>query len=241
MPLVTICGIPGAGKSWIATRLQSHFEALGKDVVLINEESEHLERNQAYLDSRAEKMTRSALKSRVQLHLSANCVVILDSLNYIKGYRYELFCLAKENSTTHCVVFVNTPVDIAQTRNVSRDSDAFPELMVEEIAQRFEIPLERNRWDAPLIRVSPDVNDDTIATVLQEIEQAIIHGKATKAGIATQAKPVAETTFLQALDAITNTVVDELVARQRDSDLVDAFTLPQATQQISFSPFSILT
>ncbi|CAK4610067.1 unnamed protein product [Aphanomyces euteiches] len=81
------------------------------------------------IDSRAEKMTRSALKSRVQLHLSANCVVILDSLNYIKGYRYELFCLAKENSTTHCVVFVNTPVDIAQTRNVSRDSDAFPELM----------------------------------------------------------------------------------------------------------------
>ena len=74
-------------------------------------------------------MTRSALKSRVQLHLSANCVIILDSLNYIKGYRYELFCLAKENSTTHCVVFVDAPVDIAQTRNASRDSDAFPEAM----------------------------------------------------------------------------------------------------------------
>ena len=49
MPLVTLCGIPGAGKTWIATRLRSHFEALGKDVVLVNEESEHLERNQAYL------------------------------------------------------------------------------------------------------------------------------------------------------------------------------------------------
>ncbi|MEQ2172197.1 kti12, chromatin associated, partial [Goodea atripinnis] len=31
-------------------------------------------------------------------------IVILDSLNYIKGYRYELFCLTKHAQTPHCLV-----------------------------------------------------------------------------------------------------------------------------------------
>ncbi|ETV89594.1 hypothetical protein, variant 7 [Aphanomyces astaci] len=139
------------------------------------------------IDSRAEKLTRGSLKSRVDHHLNASCVVILDSLNYIKGCRYELFCMAKENSTTHCVVYVDTPVAISQQRNQDRDGDKFPDIMVDAIARRFEEPLEKNRWDSPLIRVLPDVDDTNVSLVLQHIEQVILHGKVTKAGWATQA------------------------------------------------------
>ncbi|KAF0690426.1 Aste57867_18158 [Aphanomyces stellatus] len=234
MPLVTFCGIPGAGKTWLATRLRDHFAALGEDVALINYESERMERGAAYLDSRAEKMTRSALKSRVDHHLNGKTIVILDSLNYIKGCRYELFCLAKENSTTHCVVYVDTPVDVAQTRNATRDGDKCPESMVDAIARRFELPLEKNRWDSPLLRISPDISEDNVGDVLRGIEQVILHGKATKAGIATQAKPTVETTFLQELDAVTIGVVDELIARQRDFDVIDPCHVTQASHLISF-------
>ncbi|ETV89589.1 hypothetical protein, variant 1 [Aphanomyces astaci] len=184
------------------------------------------------IDSRAEKLTRGSLKSRVDHHLNASCVVILDSLNYIKGCRYELFCMAKENSTTHCVVYVDTPVAISQQRNQDRDGDKFPDIMVDAIARRFEEPLEKNRWDSPLIRVLPDVDDTNVSLVLQHIEQVILHGKVTKAGWATQAKPVVETSFLQQLDAITNAIVDDLIGRQRDFDLVDAYQVPQATTKV---------
>ncbi|RQM22641.1 hypothetical protein B5M09_006330 [Aphanomyces astaci] len=134
------------------------------------------------IDSRAEKLTRGSLKSRVDHHLNASCVVILDSLNYIKGCRYELFCMAKENSTTHCVVYVDTPVAISQQRNQDRDGDKFPDIMF-----------------------------------------VYLH-----------CKPVVETSFLQQLDAITNAIVDDLIGRQRDFDLVDAYQVPQATTKISF-------
>ncbi|ETW08446.1 hypothetical protein, variant [Aphanomyces invadans] len=239
MPLVTVCGIPGAGKTWLATRLRDHFVALGKDVILVNEESEHLERRLSYADSRAEKLTRGVLKSRVNHFLSSSCVVILDSLNYIKGCRYELFCLAKENSTTHCVVYVDTPVAMSQQRNCDRDGDKFPQDMVEAISTRFEMPLEKNRWDAPLIRIAPGLDDTTVQPVVQHIEQVILYGKTIKAGLATQAKPVIETSFLQELDAITSAIVDDLIARQREFDLVDACQVPHATTKISFSTLSI--
>lgn len=49
-------------------------------------------------------MTRGFLKSNVEKHLNQNDIVILDSLNYIKGFRYEIFCLARTAKTPHCVV-----------------------------------------------------------------------------------------------------------------------------------------
>lgn len=36
-------------------------------------------------------MTRGALKAGVARDLSATTVVIADSMNYIKGFRYELY------------------------------------------------------------------------------------------------------------------------------------------------------
>jgi protein KTI12 len=39
--------------------------------------------------------------------------VIIDSLNYIKGYRYELFSLARAAKTTLCLVWCDTDPEIA--------------------------------------------------------------------------------------------------------------------------------
>ncbi|OQR99008.1 hypothetical protein ACHHYP_07435 [Achlya hypogyna] len=238
MPLVTLCGLPGAGKTWLATRLRDHLVGLGKEVVLLSYDSEHLQRAQAYQDSRAEKMTRSTMKHRVDVHLSAEKIVILDALNYIKGCRYELFCMAKELSTTHCVVFVDTPLELALERNNQRSGDRFPNELsvVEAIAMRFEKPNAKNRWDAPLLRVAPeDTSGTRIGDCLGEIERAVLHGKAPKAGIATQSKPVVETTFMQELDIVTNEIVDALIAHQREfSDLGGDVRVSRATTPISF-------
>ncbi len=49
-------------------------------------------------------MTRAFLKSNVEKALNDKTIVIFDSLNYIKGYRYELFCLVRSCKSTHCIV-----------------------------------------------------------------------------------------------------------------------------------------
>jgi len=55
-------------------------------------------------DNFSEKNLRAALKAAVERQLSKETIVILDSINYIKGYRYELYCIARALRTPNCVV-----------------------------------------------------------------------------------------------------------------------------------------
>ncbi len=55
-------------------------------------------------DSKEEKLTRAALKSAVERHTTRERIVILDSMNYIKGYRYELYCVSRAHSSSRCTV-----------------------------------------------------------------------------------------------------------------------------------------
>ena len=66
------------------------------------------------LDPVNEKMTRGFIKSNVEKSLSPDVIVIVDSMNYIKGFRYELFCLARASKTTNCLLYCNTPHDICK-------------------------------------------------------------------------------------------------------------------------------
>ena len=65
-------------------------------------------------DSAREKILRASLKSNVEKHLTNQNVVILDSMNYIKGYRYELFCIARHVKSTLCLVYCDTDKDTAR-------------------------------------------------------------------------------------------------------------------------------
>ena len=74
------------------------------------------DRNVTLSDSIKEKTLRSELKGQVLRHLTKDTVVILDALNYIKGYRYELYCASKSVKTTqvtvHCDISSPTGITI---------------------------------------------------------------------------------------------------------------------------------
>jgi hypothetical protein len=70
-----------------------------------------------------EKNTRAKLRSEVDRHLSKSTTVVLDSLNFVKGYRYELWCLARAAGTKCCVVWVDSPVEACRGWNSARSAD----------------------------------------------------------------------------------------------------------------------
>ncbi len=59
-------------------------------------------------------MLRASLRSNVEKLIDPKRLVILDSMNYVKGFRYELFCLVRNSKTTSCVVFCDTDVNTAK-------------------------------------------------------------------------------------------------------------------------------
>jgi protein KTI12 len=131
------------------------------NVVIINEESCCVNQSKAecYATSQAEKATRSALKAELDRSLAPRTLVILDSMNYIKGYRYELHCLSKAVGERHGVVWILNSVDVIRQWNDER----YSEELLNALIQRYEPPDARNRWDKPLYRVdlTPTTASDT--------------------------------------------------------------------------------
>ena len=60
-----------------------------------------------YREARTEKDARAAEYSAVKRALGKDVIVIADGLNYIKGFRYQLYCEAKAMQTPSCVVLLS--------------------------------------------------------------------------------------------------------------------------------------
>ena len=119
-----ITGIPCSGKSTVAKKIKEHLENQEKKVMIISEDEaleqydEH--KNVTLSDSLKEKTLRSELKGQVLRHLTKDTVVILDAQNYIKGYRYELYCASKSVKTTQVTVHCDISPPTAWLWNESR-------------------------------------------------------------------------------------------------------------------------
>ncbi|MEW5316871.1 MAG: hypothetical protein WDW38_008215 [Sanguina aurantia] len=156
MSLIVICGQPCAGKSRVAAALLALLEAKGVSASVVDEPSFGLTKTESYEDNVHEKNTRAKLKSAVDSKLSKRSVTILDTLNNIKGYRYELWCIARGVGVRYFMVHIDTPVATCRAWNSAREGDTYSVDVFEDLAGRFERPDGRNRWDSPLFTLSPD-------------------------------------------------------------------------------------
>jgi protein KTI12 len=121
MPLILIAGNPCTGKTTFANKLVDYLKSRGvSNIELINEEHLKITKQSGYKTSFNEKSTRGLLKSAADHKLNTECYVIVDSLNYIKGFRYELYCSARTFRTPHCVVWVECDENDANTWNSER-------------------------------------------------------------------------------------------------------------------------
>jgi protein KTI12 len=184
MPSVIILtGHPCSGKTTLANlihqRALDHHTRRITNVIVLNEESACPNQPSiaaCYADSQSEKITRGALKSAFdravatatsnettgsKTKTSSSTLIILDSTNYIKGYRYELYCISKAANCSHCVVWCLNSVETVQEWNsarrkgspdnsLDRPMETYSDELLQALILRYEPPDERNRWDRPL-------------------------------------------------------------------------------------------
>lgn len=95
--------------------------------------------------------------------MSRDDIVIADGMNYIKGYRYQLYCEAKALLTPSCVVQIGAPADkcrewnkaitgqVDQAISVVKDGrKPYTEDVLDNLIFRYEEPNGMTRWDSPL-------------------------------------------------------------------------------------------
>jgi protein KTI12 len=183
MPALILTGNGCTGKTTFATlfsqRAKKHKSGLIKNVVIINEESARPDKTlyECYATSTEEKLTRSALKSEFDKYVVGDkkTLVILDSLNYIKGFRYELHCISKAVGEKHGIIWLLCDEEVAKKWNEKRINGGqkpkgyfYSEEMMDELMLRYEPPDQRNRWDRPLYRV--DVHSTLSDSLLDELK-----------------------------------------------------------------------
>lgn len=217
MPLIVITGVPSSGKTKRTHELKDFFEGQEKEVHIVSEYEKIVqagfEKNSFYSDSNKEKHVRGLLKSEVTKLITPRNVVILDALNYIKGYRYELFCATKANKSTQCTIYTIINHDTAWHLNENRTSseEKYERTVFDELLMRYEEPDGKNRWDSPLFTI---LNDQTLD--MDDIFKCLFNRKPPKPNMSTQNAPLSSTNFLYDLDQITKKILDDLVSAKNN-------------------------
>lgn len=228
MALVVICGQPCSGKSTAALCLAEALkESEVKETVrIIDETSLHLDRNHSYANMPAEKNLRGVLRSEVDRSVSRDSIIIVDSLNNIKGYRYELWCLARAAGIRYCVVYCDVEETHCSKWNEERrekGESAYDDNIFEDLARRFEKPDRRNRWDSPLFELWPCKEGieksssaiiDAVSYLTKKVDARTRDVKILQPTIATQNSRFSEANSLYELDRATQEVINAIVEAQ---------------------------
>lgn len=218
MPLVIFTGLPGSGKTTYAKELIAHLELKiteakaqrlpGHNYSVVYHTDETLGITpDRYRELVLEKLLRGAQMLAVKRDLLPHTIVVLDLLCYIKGFRYQLYCEAKNIPTPHCVVHVITPPE----QCITWDDGKWGPDLIRQLAMRYEEPNATTRWDLPLFSAVAAEND---RLPYDEIWETLVLKKPPTANQLTVTKAVGSNDYLQQLDKQTLAVVGQILAQQ---------------------------
>jgi hypothetical protein len=96
---------------WSHQACRGHFRPLPRHLaqclqwyILLAESHRAVSNSAIFSDSASEKPARGTIFTNLQRQLAIDRVLILDSLNYIKGFRYQIYCAARELKLRTCTV-----------------------------------------------------------------------------------------------------------------------------------------
>lgn len=190
----------------------------------------------------SEKDARATIYAAVKRVLSNKDIVILDSANYIKGWRYQLYCEAKAVRTPCCVVHVGTTVEQARKVNEerleqvstsaeSRDNEAdgkdglemekslpYTKECWENLVFRYEEPNAMVRWDSPLFTVVWEDNEPHSAAIWDAVIGSESEGgkKVIRPNQATILKAASTEDYLYELDRATQAILNRILEWTKD-------------------------
>jgi protein KTI12 len=214
--------------------ISDHTLAIPRSVYNLETKSQHERSNNA-----SEKDARATIYAAVKRVLSNKDIVILDGANYIKGWRYQLYCEAKAVRTPHCVVHVGTPVEKARGINAERlvkrtafsaeggadtkngvgeEDQPYEGECWENLVYRYEEPNAMARWDAPLFTVLWEDETPPCEAIWDALVGSDAEGgkKVVRPNQATVVKAPSSEDYLYELDKSTQAILNKILEWAKD-------------------------
>ncbi|RVW42136.1 Protein KTI12-like [Vitis vinifera] len=176
-------------------------------------------------------------------------IIIVDSLNSIKGYRYELWCLARAAGIRYCVLFCDVEESHCRTWNEQRSENgeaSYDDKIFEDLVRRFEKPDRRNRWDSPLFELWPFRDgiekssaaiSDAVSYLTKKADSKTRDIKILQPTIATKSARFSEANSLYEMDRATQEIINAIVEAQSQAvgGPVNGISLGQGLAPINIS------
>jgi len=247
-----VTGFPCSGKTTRAEQLRNHIQNKIKDeeysgplktVVVINDDALNILRS-SYDDSKSEKISRATFFTALQREINRSTVIIADSLNYIKGYRYQMYCAAREQSIRVATVFVAATPEICRERfqkltTSESSAPCYNESTFENLLMRYEEPSSMARWDSPLFTIP--WTDEAESLPYDSIWKAITEGDVKPPNAGTVGAPKVPTDALQILERTTASIVQSVISEQKNSGIPGGkMTLSLNSSDSSSSPLKLV-
>lgn len=172
-----------------------------------------------YATARAEKDARATFSSAIKRVLAQDALVVADGMNYIKGFRYQLYCEAKAVQTPSCVVHVGTPANKCRELNNlvrEKDSGGYEPEIFENLVFRYEEPNGMTRWDSPLFTVPYEDAELPCEAIWEAMIGSEGKTKVVRPNAATVLKPASEQNYLYELDKTTSEIVSIITTWLQD-------------------------
>ncbi|XP_022775892.1 protein KTI12 homolog, partial [Durio zibethinus] len=162
----------------------------------------------------------------VDRSISKDNIIIVNSLNSVKSYRYELWCLACAAGIRYRVLYCDVGEVQCRKWNEERREKgeaAHKDGIFEDLVRRFEKPDRRNRWDSPLLQLWPHNNGvdkssiaiaDTVSYLTKRVDSKSRDVEILQPTIATQNTWFSEANSLYELDRATQEVINAVVEAQ---------------------------
>ncbi|KAL9097363.1 MAG: hypothetical protein Q9163_006354 [Psora crenata] len=249
-----ISGYPSSGKTYRSRQLLDFFRsrvASSLDPRInrisihhVNDQILGLDRD-VYGEAKMEKNARAEAYSAVERLLGREAIVVADGLNYIKGFRYQLYCGAKAARTPSCVsleIHVGTPIDKCREINdrllAEGGADGgYKQDVFDNLVFRYEEPNGMTRWDSPLFTVPFDDeappyeaiwdaiigSEGNIKTAKPNLATVMVRRAPQQHFIVTRGTksspikvPATESDYLYELDNTTQNVINVVLGWQKD-------------------------
>jgi protein KTI12 len=205
--------------------ISDHTLSIPRTVYNLETKESHERSNNA-----SEKDARATIYAAVKRVLSSKDIVILDGANYIKGWRYQLYCEAKAVRTPHCVVHLGTPVSQARRVNderlaagkeggeVGQEDGPYESECWENLVYRYEEPNAMARWDSPLFTVLWDDEMPPCEAIWDAFVGSEAEGgkKAVRPNQATVLKAPSSEGYLYELDRSTQDILNKILEWTKD-------------------------
>jgi O-phosphoseryl-tRNA(Sec) kinase len=171
--LIILCGYPSSGKSSFAEKLKLNFNlseilsSVKDNIVIIDTDSIRKDNFGSDFNYENESEVRSLSIKSVKKSLKEALIVISDDINYFTSMRHEFAELANRLKKPYFIIHISTPLDTCLKWNSGRNNPIEDEI-IKGIADKFDIPGKKYKWDKPFVSVnllSEKLNQAALNTV----------------------------------------------------------------------------